>query len=99
MNLPVILDFEIWKASNMLFQPIPYGGVGTVNKEIRNRNWDDNWHETHTGDTQLKTSKMQKNIETQHTETTPIHNDNEIPHTEGIFRDLQAICFSQNEKV
>ena len=42
--MPVILDFEIWKASNMLFQKVPY------EKEKEDKNgengefWDDAWH-------------------------------------------------------
>ena len=40
INLPVYLDFEIWKTSNMLFQPIP----NTRKTNTGNNEWDDTWH-------------------------------------------------------
>ena len=46
LNLPVVLDFEIWKASNMLFQHIPNNGdVESDTKESSANNWDDSWYE------------------------------------------------------
>lgn len=42
--MPVVLDFEIWKASNMLFQKVPY----VKDEEDKNGEnddfWDDTWH-------------------------------------------------------
>ena len=50
MDLTTILDFEIWKASNMLFQPIPYQ-INDTEKTYENHlfkpdeaKWDDTWH-------------------------------------------------------
>ena len=50
LNLPVILDFEIWKASNMLFQNIPNGFIECyercLSKEGHENKWDDSWYES-----------------------------------------------------
>ena len=45
LDLPVILDFEIWKASHMLFQNIPYDDDDTdnANTEMEDEIWDDLW--------------------------------------------------------
>ena len=43
MPLPVVLDFEIWKASNMLFQKVPYENEEDKNGENGDF-WDDAWH-------------------------------------------------------
>ena len=43
VNLPVLLDFEIWKASNMLFQIIPIAKKVDHNTAF-DSTWDDNWH-------------------------------------------------------
>ena len=42
LDLPVILDYEIWKASHMLFQNIPYD-VDTDADTENDENWDDSW--------------------------------------------------------
>ena len=53
LNLPVILDFEIWKASNMLFQNIPNGFIECyercLSKEGNENMWDDSWYESFEG--------------------------------------------------
>ena len=43
LDLRVILDYEIWKASHMLFQHIPYVNDGSVNQH-HDGVWDDSWH-------------------------------------------------------
>ena len=44
LDLPVILDYEIWKASHMLFQNIPYDDdTDDDNIEIEDGVWDDLW--------------------------------------------------------
>ena len=44
LDLPIILDFEIWKASHMLFQNIPYDDdTDDANNEIEDEIWDDLW--------------------------------------------------------
>ena len=40
VNLPVLLDYEIWKASNMVFQSIP----NTKEVKASKNQWDDSWH-------------------------------------------------------
>ena len=40
INLPALLDYEIWKSSNMIFQPIP----NTKQEERIEKGWDDAWH-------------------------------------------------------
>ena len=46
----MILDFEIWKASNMLFQNIPNGFIECfercLSKEGHENKWDDSWYES-----------------------------------------------------
>ena len=42
LDLPVILDYEIWKASHMLFQNIPYDEDTDVDIEDED-SWDDHW--------------------------------------------------------
>ena len=42
--MPVILDFEIWKASNMLFQKIPYEKEEEDANSEHDESWDDTWH-------------------------------------------------------
>ena len=42
--MPVILDFEIWKASNMLFQKIPYDKEEEDANGENDESWDDTWH-------------------------------------------------------
>lgn len=42
LDLPVILDYEIWKASNMLFQNIPYDEDSDIESEDED-SWDDHW--------------------------------------------------------
>ena len=42
--MPVILDFEIWKASNMLFQELPYEKEEDDNNGENDDLWDDTWH-------------------------------------------------------
>ena len=42
--MPVILDFEIWKASNMLFQELPYEKEEEYNNGENDDLWDDTWH-------------------------------------------------------
>ena len=39
-----ILDFEIWKASNMLFQELPYEKEEDDNHGQNDDLWDDTWH-------------------------------------------------------
>ena len=41
VNLPVLLDYEIWKSSNMIFQPIP----NTEQAANNDNTWNDGWHE------------------------------------------------------
>ena len=44
LDLPVILDYEIWKASHMLSQKIPYDDdTDDDNTEIEDEVWDDLW--------------------------------------------------------
>ena len=48
--MPVVLDFEIWKASNMLFQKMPYEKEEEDKNDENGDFWDDAWHkkfETH----------------------------------------------------
>ena len=42
--MPVILDFEIWKASNMLFQKVPYDKEEEDANSEKDESWDDTWH-------------------------------------------------------
>ena len=42
--MPVVLDFEIWKASNMLFQKVPYEKEEEDNNGENDGFWDDTWH-------------------------------------------------------
>ena len=42
--MPVVLDFEIWKASNMLFQELPYEKEEEYNNGENDDLWDDTWH-------------------------------------------------------
>ena len=42
LDLPVILDYEIWKASHMLFQNIPYDEDTDADNDS-NDGWDDSW--------------------------------------------------------
>ena len=44
LPLPVILDFEIWKASNMLFQKVPYDKEEEDANSEKDESWDDTWH-------------------------------------------------------
>ena len=44
LPLPVILDFEIWKASNMLFQKVPYYKEEEDANGENDESWDDTWH-------------------------------------------------------
>ena len=46
MKLPVVLDFEIWKASNMLFQNIPRGSENKKRTCDQTNNWNDFWHKS-----------------------------------------------------
>ena len=41
--MPVILDYEIWKASHMLFQGIPYEDDSSDENDDSNYDWDDEW--------------------------------------------------------
>ena len=43
LDLPVILDYEIWKASHMLFQGIPYEDDSSEENDDNNYDWDDEW--------------------------------------------------------
>ena len=49
INLLKYLDFEIWKASNMIFQHCPYDECDEKYEsfvfEPSNESWDDAWHE------------------------------------------------------
>lgn len=49
INLLKYLDFEIWKASNMIFQHCPYDECDEKYEpfvfEPSNESWDDEWHE------------------------------------------------------
>ena len=45
LDLPVILDYEIWKASHMLFQGLPYED-DTEEEEDNSDTWDDDWDST-----------------------------------------------------
>ena len=58
LKTPVLLDFEIWKASNMLFQHIPYGDKDTDIESDNETLWDDSWHEVFGGGCEAK--KVQK---------------------------------------
>ena len=42
--MPVILDFEIWKASNMLFQKVPFDKEEEDANSENDDPWDDTWH-------------------------------------------------------
>ena len=42
--MPVVLDFEIWKASNMLFQKVPYVNDEEDKNGENDDLWDDTWH-------------------------------------------------------
>ena len=46
VKLPVVLDFEIWKASNMLFQNIPRGADNNKRIYDQTSNWNDFWHKS-----------------------------------------------------
>ena len=61
-----MLEFEIWKASSMLFQPIPYGGSDTLNEDF-DRNWDDNWHKIFAGNIAPEPGPNTSDCETYHT--------------------------------
>ena len=43
LDLPVILDYEIWKASHMLFQRIPYENDSDNEDDECCDDWDDDW--------------------------------------------------------
>ena len=53
IKLSNVLDFEIWRASDMLFQKFPYENRDENHEKYKNflfrtneTNWDDTWHET-----------------------------------------------------
>ena len=62
LDLRVILDYEIWKASHMLFQHIPYVNEGSGN-EYHDDVWDDNWHKKFNPEIELSTNETKNNNE------------------------------------
>ena len=88
-----MLEFEIWKASSMLFQPIPYNGVDTFNEDI-DRNWDDNWHKINAKDIPLETCPNSSDCESYHADA-PIIDLKTI----GVFRDETNKITSFNQVI
>ena len=61
VKLPVVLDFEIWKASNMLFQSIPRGTDEGKWRYSPTTNWNDFWHKNFPDEIEPIMIKPQKN--------------------------------------
>ena len=61
VKLPVVLDFEIWKASNMLFQSIPRETDEGKWRYSQTSNWNDFWHKTFPDEIEPSMIKPQKN--------------------------------------
>ena len=88
MKLPVVLDFEIWKASNMLFQNIPRGSENNKRAVDQTSYWNDFWHKsfpeevepdmirskTHVNDT-MNSMNFHDNAMTRNKETTSLYVD------------------------
>lgn len=110
--LPVVLDFEIWKASNMLFQNIPYEG----DKEERDNLdtlWDDSWHKNFKTEPPSEVNTRQqnhdnncsirsRNIQSKEDQTTNI--DNSTNESDLLnkhkSRDIQVDAnFNETEKI
>ena len=86
--MPVVLDFEIWKASNMLFQNIPRGSENNKRTVDQTSNWNDFWHKSfpeevepdtirsknHVNDT-MSSKNFHNNEMTENKETTSLYLD------------------------
>ena len=97
MKLPVVLDFEIWKASNMLFQSIPRGSENNKRTCDPTRNWNDFWHKSFPEDAEpeLIISKNYVND----TVTSKNSYDNTMTENKGttsLYLDVSSLYANQN---
>ena len=73
VKLPVVLDFEIWKASNMLFQNIPRGTYVSKGGNDYTSNWNDFWYRSFPDDVEPSMIRPQNNSD----DTTSLQDSNE----------------------
>ena len=93
VKLPVVLDFEIWKASNMLFQNIPRGPENNKRTCDQTSNWNDLWHKSFPEEVELDMIKSKNHVnDTMNSKN--LHDKNK--ESNSLYVDVSSFHANQN---
>ena len=97
MKLPVVLDFEIWKASNMLFQNIPRGSENSRKPCDPTSNWNDFWHKSFPEEVEPELIRSKNYVNDTITSKNPYDNTmTENKEKTSLYLDVSSLYANQN---